>query len=183
MNKQLAIVLLIAAALIGGVLYWALYEEAPRPEAEEPAREAPSALSYLGNTLSEERDGKKVWELTANVIEIDAKTKNAVLKEIQGTFYQDNGRFVTIEAPEALYDVKTKDISITGNATARSNDGAELTANKLFWAGDAQVFSGEGGVRLQRGDTVIVGDKIESDAGFRKFKVSGNARIIQGGTE
>lgn len=181
MNKQRIFIILACAALIGGGLYWVSGKDSPPPEtAEAPSGGAP--LTYVGNTLSEEQDGRKVWELTAQIIEIDMETNHTIMKQIEGTFYQDNGDAVTIRAPKAEYNVESKDLTLSEKVTAESTDGAVLIADRLLWLGEKRLFNGEGNVRLTRGDTVIVGDKLESDSNFRKFKMIGNAHITEGGT-
>lgn len=183
MNKQ--IVGLIAAVLIAviGVLYWAFSEEIHIQDPNKKADEKPMAMSYQGNTLSEEKDGKKIWDLTAETIEIDPNTKNAVLKNIKGIFYQENGQTVTLTAPQATFDNKTRDITISDQVDAKTSDGATFKAKTVFWQGEKQLFRGEGNVIVTREDTVLTGDKLESDAGFVKVKVTGNAHIVKGGAK
>lgn len=183
MNKQ--VISLIAAVIIAiiGVLYWAFSEEIHLPDQNKKTEEKPMAMSYEGNTLSEEKDGKKIWDLTAETIEIDPTTKNAVLKNIQGIFYQENGQTVTLTAPQATFDNKTKDITISDQVNAKTSDGATFQAKTVFWQGEKQLFRGEGNVVVTRDDTVLTGDKLESDAGFIKVKVTGNAHIVKGGAK
>ncbi len=183
MNKQ--IIGLIAAVIIAvtGVLYWAFSEEIHLPDQNQKAEEKPMAMSYAGNTLSEEKDGKKIWDLTAETIEIDPVTKNTVLKNIQGIFYQENGQTVTLTAPQAIFDNKTRDITISDQVNAKTSDGATFQAKTVFWQGEKQLFLGEGNVIVTREDTVLTGDKLESDAGFIKVKVTGNAHIVKGGAK
>lgn len=183
MNKQFTILLATVLIFVGGAVYWA-FSAAPPPEPDAPPEtEPPAALTYHGNTLSEEKDGKKVWELTADVIELDANANRTILKGVRGTFYQENGESLTLRAPEAVYEIEEKNIAMTGGATAVSSDGAELTADRMLWEGAAEKFSGEGNVRLTRGDTLLVGDKIESGDGFERVIVTGNARIVKGGAK
>lgn len=183
MNKQ--VMSLIAAVMIAvaGVLYWAFSEEIHVQDPNQKVEEKPMAMSYAGNTLSEEKDGKKIWDLTAETIEIDPATKNAVLKNIQGVFYQENGQTVTLTAPQATFDNKTRDITISEQVNAKTSDGATFQAKTVVWQGEKQVFLGEGNVIITREDTVLTGDKLESDAGFVKVKVTGNAHIVKGGAK
>jgi len=176
---------LIAAVVIAvvGVLYWAFSEEIHIADPNKKVEEAPKSISYAGNTLSEEKDGKKIWDLTAETIEIDPTTKNAVLKNIQGVFYQDNGQTLTLTAPQATFDNKSRDITISDQVNAKTSDGATFQAKTVFWQGEKQLFLGEGNVIVTRDDTVLTGDKLESDAGFVKVKVTGNAHIVKGGAK
>ncbi|WP_110954102.1 LPS export ABC transporter periplasmic protein LptC [Anaerosinus massiliensis] len=181
MNKQIIGLILAVCIAVIGVLYWAFSEEIHVPDQDKKVEEPPVTMSYQGNTLSEEKDGKKIWDLTAETIEIETNTKNAILKNIQGIFYQENGQTVTLTAPQALYDHKTKDITMQGEVMAKSSDGATFQAKTVIWQSQNQIFQGEGNVIVTRDDTVLTGDKIESDAGVVKVKVAGNAHIIKGG--
>lgn len=181
MNKQIAVLIAAVAVIVLGLFFWAFNEGPPLPKAAVP-EENPRPLSYAGNTISEERNGKKVWELTAEFIEIDTLNKNTILKNIKGTFYQENGEQITLTAPKAIYEDASKNIVISERALAAATNGTTLAADTLLWSNTERTFSGEGSIIIKREDAVIVGDKIESDSEFVKFKVSGNAHIIKGGT-
>lgn len=179
-RKAAAIGVILAAAI--GVVVWAFQvpETTAPPDAPETQQQP---MTYAGNVLSEEKDGKKVWELTADAIAIDPSNQNAALENVRGTFYQEDGQSVAVTAPKAQYDTAAKTIALSGGAAAVSSDGARLEAETMLWQSGPRQFSGAGKVRLRRASTVITGDKIESDPGFRRFKVSGNARVIEGGTD
>lgn len=171
----------LVAFLVGGVYYF-VKEEAPEsPKQAQEASEPAAKPFFTGNAIVEEQDGKRLWELTAETIEIDPNTKQARLVNIKGVFYQDKGGKIEITAPGAVMDTKTKDITMTGNVKAVSSDGATFTANEALWKGKDRMLFGTGGVTLTRDDTVIIGDKLESDANMEKVRVQGNARVIKGG--
>lgn len=182
MDKRKAAVIGVIAAVLFGVVVWAFrMPETTAPPGAPEAQQQP--MTYADNVLSEEKDGKRLWELTADAIAIDPTSQNAELQNVRGTFYQESGKTVVVTAPAALYDTAAKTIALSGGATAIASDGARLEAQRMLWQSGPRQFSGEGQVRLRRASTVVMGDKIESDPGFRKFKVSGNARVIEGGTE
>ena len=168
--------------LIGSLYYFFKDEPFHQKEATgTPKEEQATTMSYVGNSIIEEKDGKKVWELAAENIEIDANTKNIMLKNIKGTFYQDNGGKIDITAPVATMDSKTKDIVMSGKVRATSSDGATFVAEETHWSGQKQLFYGAGDVVVTKDDTVMSGDKIESDKNMIKIKVSGHAKILKGG--
>ena len=129
----------------------------------------------------EEKDGKKVWELTANTIEIAPTTKNTILKEVKGVFYQNNGEIITLTAPEAVYDVNNRDITIKGLVQVVSNNGATMQGDVFKWQAKESKLVGDGNIILKKEDTVLTGNHIEATAGLTKVKVQGNAKIIKGG--
>lgn len=177
--------MLIAAVLmlfVAGAYYLLKEETSQTPPAQVAKNDQPLKMSYSGNSIIEEQDGKRLWELSAETIEIDPETKQAIIKNLKGVFYQDNGGKLEIVALQAVFDNKTRDIVMSGQVKAVSADGTSFTAGTTRWAGDNRRFYGSGGITLTREDTVIVGDRIESDANMQKVRVEGNARIRRGGS-
>ena len=177
------IIACIALFLIGGMYYFLKDELLAPPKPIEVEKVQPVAnLSYVGNSIKQDKDGKPLWELAADTIEIDPTTKNVNMINIKGTFFQANGGKVDITAPGAMLDSKTKDIVMTGKVQAVASDGTTFTAQETRWSGQQELFYGSGGVVVTKEDTVMTGEKIESDANLAKIKVIGNAKIVQGGT-
>lgn len=180
MSSKMKIMAVIGIIALVGLVYWVIQQER-QPEKPDTQDNESINMSYIGNTISEEKDGKKVWELTAEFIEIDPETKNTVLKNIKGTFYQDNGETVTLTAPKAIYDVNNRNITITEKVKATTDKGATLDADQVIWDSKNEKLLGEGAIKITQGDTVITGDKMESNNGISKIKVMGNAHIVKGG--
>lgn len=170
----------ITLLLAGGIYYWL---SAP-PASQEPAAETGSELnqlSYSGSSIVEEHDGKRLWELAAETIEVDPETKNVTLKNLRGIFYQKDGGKIVLTAKQGWMDGKTRDIRIETEVQAVADDGATFTAPRVDWLAAEQRYHGSGGVKVTRNDTVLTGDQLDSDVNMEKIKVSGNARIRQGG--
>lgn len=180
--KKITYVMIASSALflLGG-LYYFLRDEPITPTAPVAVVEDVSTLSYVGNSIKEEKDGKPLWELGAETIEVDVITKNMKLNNIKGVFYQTNGGKVDITAPEAVIDSKTKEIVMTGKVQVKASDGTTFTAEQTRWSGQEERFYGTGHVLLTKEDTVMTGDNIESDADMAKIKVYGHAKIVKGG--
>ena len=183
MKKTTYLVIACSALFLVGGLYYFLKDEPlapPAPVAVEKVEQV-STLSYVGNSIKEDKDGKPFWELGAETIEIEVTTKNVIMKNIKGIFYQDNGGKIVITAPGAVLDSKTKDIVMTGKVQAVASDGATFTAQETRWSGQQQRFYGSGNVALTKDGSVMTGDNIESDVNMAKMKVYGNAKIVTGG--
>lgn len=182
MNKKSYMLIVAILVFFVAGAYYLLKEESPAPApAEVVNNDQPRSISYSGNSIIEEKDGKRLWELGAETIEVDPNTKQAIIKNLKGVFYQDNGGKLEIVALQAVYDTKTHDIVMNGQVKAVSADGATFTAESARWAGENRRIYGSGGVTVTRDDTVIIGDRVESDANMQKVKVEGNARIRRGG--
>jgi len=182
MKKTIGMVIVCILLLAGGLYYFLKDEPLPsKPPEAEPTTQEASKLSYVGNSIIEEKDGKRLWELKAESIEIDSNTKNIQMKNLVGTFYQDKGGKIEIKSPEAFLDNKTKDITMPVKVEAVASDGGTFTANEARWSAKEQRFYGSGNIVVTKDDTVITGDKIESDTTMEKVKVYGNAKVIKGG--
>ena len=118
-----AVVLLI-------LIVWAV-STAPQTPTAADSSGAARVMSYEDNTLTEERDGRTVWTLTAKQLEVDLDTQDASMYGIEGTFYSEDGRTLTLKADEGHMDHETRDVVLTGSVNAVMSDGANLTANEL----------------------------------------------------
>ena len=179
MKNKAKLLLAAAAALVVGLVYWAVVTTPDASAPDEPSKES-RMMQYTGNTISEERNGVKIWEMTAEEILVDTETQDLTLKNLSGKFYQADGKIVNIKAPEGFYQAKEKNIKMDGGVNVESSDGAKLEAKRLLWQSAAATLTGEENVRLTKDDTVAVADKIESSDGFDIVKLIGHAHITKG---
>lgn len=169
--------------LLAGGLYYFLREEAPAPPPVKETTNEPSAnIQFSGSSIIEQDNGKKLWELSAETVQVEPKSQKVHLINFKGTLYRENGTKIDVVARQADFDPKTRNITMEGDIKATSSDGAVFTAPLARWEAKDKMFYGNGGITLTRGDTVLTGDQIESDAVLEKTKVRGNARIVKGGT-
>lgn len=184
MKKTTYLMIACIILLLGGCLYYFVKDE-PLSPPKEPVQKTKnvqgSTLSYIGNSIVEEKDGKRLWELGAETIEMDMNTDKVNVSNIKAVFYQENGGKIDIMAPKAVIDNKTKNIVMTGKVNAVASDGATFTAQEAQWLGQEQRFLGSGDVVLTKDDTVMTGDKIEINSNMEKIKVYGNAKVVKGG--
>ncbi|WP_346353575.1 LPS export ABC transporter periplasmic protein LptC [Azotosporobacter soli] len=173
-----AIVLLLAWGI-----YYFLRPEAPAAEKEALPSKAPTFLTYEGNTISEEKDGRKIWQVTAETIEIDVDSSNLRVKNVKATFFQENGTQIVLTAPEGNMDHNSKDIALKGSVHAVTSDGATFTAQEANWQAKDGLFTATGQVKLTREDTVVTGDRLDTDGKLEKIKVQGNAHVVKGGAK
>ncbi len=176
--RAIACTLLIIA---GGLYYFNREETPPPPPAQEEQDNTAANVTFAGSSIVEQLNGKKQWELSAETVQVNPNTKKALLFNFKGTLYRLDGSKIDLVGRQAEYDTKTKDINMSGDIKATSSDGAVFTADKGRWAGGERRFYGSGGITLTREDTVVTGDRIESDENLEKVKVSGNARVLKGG--
>ena len=170
------------AVLLTGLIVWAA-TTVPEIPTQTDVPTGPRVMSYADNTLSEERDGRTVWKMTAEQIHVDIDTNDTGMEKIDGTFYSEDGRSLTLKAAEGRMDSATRDVVVTGNIEAQTSDGASLRAKQLRWTAAEGSLSAEGDAVLVRDDIRATGDRIVSTDGFQKFSVIGNARIEKGGAQ
>jgi LPS export ABC transporter protein LptC len=169
--------------LVGSFAYYFMKDEPlPPPTPTKAAQSDTKAnITFAGSSIVEEEQGKRLWELNAENIEVDPNTKIVHLRNLKGTFYQPNGQKLELIAQEGTLDTTTRDVVVVGEAKAINSDGAVLTAQQFRYAGQDRRLFGTGGVTLTREDTVLTGDSLESTSNLDKFKIQGNARIRKGG--
>lgn len=170
------------AVLLAGLIVWAIASVPEIPQQpDEPA--GPRIMSYMDNTLHEERDGRTIWQMTAEQMNVDIDTNDTSMTRIDGTFYSDDGRSLTLKADEGQMDSKTRDIVLTGTIEATTSDGALLRAKQIKWTAADGSLAAEGDAELVRDDLRATGDRIVSTDGFQRFSVIGNAKIEKGGAK
>ena len=161
------------------VVIWAV-RTAPQPPQKAPVEDGPKVMSYDNNTISEEKDGKKIWELTSESMTVDVDTKNVELTGLSGKFYEEDGRVVSVTAAHGTYDNKTKDIQVAGDVTIETRDGAALTCGKLLWTEAEGKLTAAEDAYIKQDDMQARADRIESTNGFSHFKAIGKAHIVKG---
>ncbi len=177
-KKKLAIYVFIVLAI--GICIWAVVTK-PTPENKSPQEiKKEHTMNYGANTIVEEKNGKKIWEIKADSINMNVQSKIAEMKNVHGKYYRDDGKILTITSPHGFYDDGKKNIMLDQKVHAEDNTGLKFDAEKATWNNAKALFTGEGKVKIVRDNMQATGDKIESNNGFTAFKLSGNAHIIKG---
>lgn len=168
------------AALLTGLIIWSVMTvpEIP-PQTDVPAE--PREMSYADNTLSEEHDGRTVWKMTAEQVNIDIDTNDTGMTKIDGIFYSEDGKTLTLKADEGRMDSRTHDITLTGTIEAATSDGARLRAKVIQWSAAEKTLTASGDPEIIRDNVRATGDRIVSTDNFQRFSVIGNAHIEKGG--
>lgn len=149
-QKKAILVAAAAVLLMAGVIGWLLSSkptDAPVQEVKE------GTMQQVNNsTIQEVKNGKKVWELTVESMLYDRKKQIDHMKGIKGTFYQDDGRTMTVTADEGEVHVDTKSVVLTKNPKGITSDDGEVTADKITWLNDKQLVLAEGNAHIRKGD-------------------------------
>ena len=166
------------AAVIAGGLYYFLREE-PLTDTRQEA--VTTRMAFSGSKLTEDQDGKRIWELTARVMEVDPKTRWVYLTDLEGVLFRADGTQITVTAKNAVVDPQTRNLEMSGSINMKASDGPTFTAEKgRYVAKDRKIFA-TGSIRATKDDYVLTANELETDDKFDKIVVKGKARIVKGG--
>lgn len=179
MSRKGKILTGIGIVLFLALVVWAVRSVPGAPPAQQNT-DPSHVMSYDGNTISEEKNGRKLWELTADHIEMDMDTKNASMTGITGHFYEDDGRVVDVTAQKASYDAQTKNVTIEGGIAITTSDGAALKSDQLFWIADDETLTAKGNAYVAKDDMQASGGSISSSNGFKKIEIDDHVYIVKG---
>ncbi|MDU2063720.1 MAG: LPS export ABC transporter periplasmic protein LptC [Sporomusaceae bacterium] len=185
MNPKAWVIGASICIVLGGGLYYFLKDEMPAAPPRQATTATPKeSLTFAGNQIVEEENGRRIWELTAEAIAVDPNTQNITLKKVQGAFYSADGKILKIVSQDGIYDSKTKNIVLSGDVKGTSSDGGEFTAPRSEWQDQTKKFYASGGIRVVKDDTVLTGDEMESETLLKTVKVTGHAHMVsKGGQE
>ena len=166
------------------VVVWAVRTTPPTPPTMEKV-EPPTVMEYEGNTLTEEKDGRIIWELTCEKMRLDLLTQNVELYGISAKFYQldkekDEEKTWELTAAKGIYYQVNKVIHVEGDVLVKNSDGAELVCDNLDWFADMEMLIANGNVKISKDDVRAYGDMAYSQTALNKVGIIGNAKILKG---
>lgn len=179
MSKNWKRLIGLGALLFAALVIWVVATTPTEPPPLEHI-DRPTTMEYEGNELSEEVNGVRLWDLTADRMVVDANTQDAELTKLVGHFYQADGRSIEFRADHGVYEYSTKDIHIDGNISVETSDGARLLSGKLDWINADGLLVATEDVKISRGDLKATGERAESSDGFKRFWLKGKAHITKG---
>lgn len=180
MSKKQKIILGVLAAVLAVLCAWTVLT-VPDRETEAPPLEK-RVMTYNGNRIAEEKDGRLLWELTAETMEVDVDTQDASMTNLDANFYTEDGRKVHVTAKKANYIAKDKLLTAEGEIKGDSSDGIHLKADKLEWNAKENTLAIIDNTELKRDSDAVLatGDRMETYDGFNKFKIIGHAHLEKG---
>lgn len=180
MNKKVKAAIAISVIILVCLIVWAV-RSVPQPPDSESVQ-VNTVMKYDGNTIREEKDGKVIWELTADDISVDKNTQNAEMTNIKARYYGEDGKEVGLTAPHGLYENGNRNIKLDGGVKAETTDGAKLSSKELIWDAKASKMIAKGEAKIERESEHMKaqGNEIESTNSFQHFKVKGKAHIEKG---
>lgn len=179
MDNKIKILIGVGIVLFICLVTWTIRTTPKAPPVKEKI-EPPTVMEYEGNTITEEKDGKKIWEMTADKIKMDSVTQLAEIENIDGKFYQEDGKVLSVKGKSGVYNQQTKDVHVEGEVVLIDGDGAKLTSKNLDWNNAEATITATEDVKIFREDIRATGDFAASNDGFKHFFMKGNVRILKG---
>ena len=179
MEKKYKILIGVLIIFFICLVTWVIRTTPKAPPVQERI-DPPTVMEYEGNVISEEKNGVKVWELTADRIVMDSTTQMAEIENVKGKFFQEDGKVLEITGKSGSYNQQTKDVHVEGEVVVIDGDGAKLTSENLDWKGSEEKITATKDVKIFREDIRAYGDEASSTDGFRHFFMKGNVRILKG---
>ena len=159
---------------------WVVRTTPSAPPPEERI-DPPKTMEYEGNTITEEKKGVKLWELTSEKIVVEADSQDAEFEKVTGKFYREDGKILELTADKGKYNQKSRDVHVEGNVIlTNQEDGSKLTSKNLDWLGGEEKLIAKEDVKISKEDMRAFGDYAESKDGFSHFILKGHARLLKG---
>ena len=179
MDKRLKILTAVGVILFVCLIIWTIRTTPKAPEPTEKI-EPPKVMEYEGNTIVEEKDGVKLWELTTEKVRVDTVTQIAEFDKVSGKFYQETGKVLELTANNGTYDQRSRDVHVEGDVVVLDGDGGKLTSKNLDFKGAEEILIANEDVKIFKDDMQAFGDRAESKDGFKHFFLKGHARVLKG---
>lgn len=174
-NKILAGVVVILFVCLVVWVVRTTPKEPPPIEKFDP----PTVMEYEGNTLTEEKDGKIIWELTCDKMRVDSITQDMELTNVRGKFYDDDDETWNLTAERGIYDRTEQIIYVEGEVVITNTDNDKLTSDELTWLIEKQTLNAVGNVNVTNEDGArVIADKLEWFTAEDKIIATDNVDII-----
>lgn len=177
MDNKIKYVIGVGAVLLVALTVWAVVTS-PQPP-EEPSEKKEVTMEYGRSTIREEKDGRLLWELTADVLQTEAKAQTVDLKNVAAKYYRSDGVTITLTAPKGRYIPGTQEVSLTGGVKGNTSDEMTLESDSLDWKAEEDRLTATGNAKITKPGMEATGDMIEASENFTDFTVKGNAKIVR----
>lgn len=138
-------------------------------------------IQFEGTELEEKKDGKLVWQLTADKIMVDPDTQIMYFTNPKALLISEDGTELTITSPKGSADKKQQLIIIQPPVSASTNVGDTLqTDGTVYYNMGTHMVKG-GHVVIQRHDqTTLKADAFETNTSLDNVSLTGHAQVTKG---
>jgi LPS export ABC transporter protein LptC len=151
------------------------------PEFYFPKKKGPQPdFAFENVMISQIENGHIMMEINAKYAEINKMNNEALLKKLDGTFFQKDNPTLTLSAPVATLNIDSSDMELS-NATANfllENKNIQLKASTLLWKSKPQLFIGKENIQIKTGYMKISGEYFKVNIPVRKMILAENCKAI-----
>ena len=154
-------------------LAWFLYKPAPKEEVKRAI-----ALPTVANALlKEDKNGRRVWELSIEKMTLDVANQKNKLEGVRGKLFREDGSVVELTSKGGEYDLRSKNIALNGDVVVTTSVGEKLTADSLTLENAQNIIVATGKAVFTKDKTTARADKITTDTKLELVKLLGNAYV------
>jgi LPS export ABC transporter protein LptC len=125
-----------------------------------------------GFTLTQTRDGQKVWVLRADRALVFEDAGRVEMTVFRVDFFKESGDVrSTLTARNGLLMRRTNDMEAFGNVLLYAEDGTRLTTERLTWNERTGKIESDRAVRVVQGRDEFTGVGIEADPDLKNIRV------------
>lgn len=173
-NRKILGLIVLAIAILSSIGYFFFGQTVP----EDPSKPKGNKVTFSGSELKEEKDGKIIWAVKAESIEVDPRTKEIVLTNVKGVFTKDNVE-MNITAPKGHVTGDHKIIDLSEGVTATNTEGVEFTTSAITFDNNKKEFITKTPFTFVDKETTITGDTLWGNMVLQEIKAKGHARLVR----
>ncbi|MFI3300236.1 MAG: LPS export ABC transporter periplasmic protein LptC [Candidatus Gastranaerophilales bacterium] len=130
-----------------------------------------------GIILTETKQEHKYWEIYGETGNYDSKNKVAILNNLVGNFFDENGDVsMSFESTRGQYSEEKGEIILYEKTFIALKDETTLVCDKLIWTGNDKPVYAYDNVEIARGNEFLAtANEVIISAGFEHFKIIGDA--------
>lgn len=121
--------------------------------------------------LSEDKDGRKTWELEAKSINQYQERNTILLEEVRVTYYTRDGRVILISGDRGEVNQDSKDMRLMGNVILSLSDGYSLKTNSISYQHLSKKVITHDPVEMEGKQIRMKGKGMWIDMEAKKFKI------------
>lgn len=148
----------------------------PSPGAQ-PGQPIPPVSVEGSRITGSDPQGRVEWELRAASVEVDNTRQQIRLEGVDGTFFEKGKPAIIFSAPRGTFDIAQRDVVLSGRVRARAPSGGRMEADVMHWMAARRVLVATGNIVLAQEKLIVRADRMETDVGLRKTRVSGNVKL------
>ena len=172
--------------VIGGIIWTFFYLKDVHPLGSRGTKLkkdhlAGVAIRFKDAKLVGRSQGKKVWALEADTIDISKDRRLATFRGVtKGSLLQDGKKVASISASETVYNTYTRNLMTPGYAELKLEDGPSFRVRKIYWNSEKSKLLCEGGIDAVLDGSTLHGESMTADLQTKVLtvhKVTGKIRL------